>query len=111
MDIKNLSQLKKALASRHVFVVTDHRNFSERIGERRVVNKMQTNGAYTIIPNDPDHKISQANRGLGSWFEFGKAGDWEFADNGLCTQYLTFSRMGNIERLMLWQFRVTNEIA
>ena len=83
--IKNLNQFKKAMVKGARFQVIEHFNFPERNGEIREVNVVQTNGIYTIIPDEPDSKITKANNGKGSWFAFGKANDWKFC-NGVIHQ-------------------------
>lgn len=85
MEIKNLSQLKKAIATGSIFVIKDHR-VSEFIGQKRKGNVIQTNAIYTIVPDEPENRINQVNGGRGSWLEYGKASAWEF-NNGLCTLY------------------------
>lgn len=80
MRIINLSQLKKALASGHDFKIIEHFVRPECNGQIRSVNKMQTNGFYSVVKNDPDNRYSKANRGFGSWCEFGKAAEWLFTE-------------------------------
>ena len=58
---------------------------AEYTGQKRVVQKLQTNGMYTGIYVDPDCEISRFNNGKGSWIGFGKASDWTFC-NGVCQQ-------------------------
>lgn len=84
MTINNLSQLKRALASGHSFIILEHFLKPEHTGEIRTVQKMQTNGMYTGILNDPEHYVSRYNNGLGSWIDFGKASNWNFK-NSECT--------------------------
>ena len=45
---------------------------------------MQSNGLYSGIYNNPEHEISKANDGKGSWLDFGKASEWKF-EGTLCT--------------------------
>lgn len=85
MEIKNLSQLKKAISAGNIFVIKNHRR-SDFIGQRRKGNVIQTNAVYTIVPDEPENKINQANGGRGSWLQYGKASAWEF-NNGFCTLY------------------------
>ena len=88
MEIQNLSQLKKALKEKHLFVIASHKNFPERIGEVRYINKLQTNGFYSKVKDNPASTVNIANRGLGSWLEYGKAINWTFLHNGLCENYI-----------------------
>lgn len=97
MEIKNLSQFKKAMQNGCTFEIVEHFIRPEYIGQIRCVQVMQTNGMYTGISGKPDAELSKANHGRGSWIEFGKAGDWTFSD-GLCKQ----SIRGN----PIWTLRV-----
>ena len=85
MEIKNLSQLKKAIAAGNVFLIKDHRR-PDFIGQRRKGNVIQTNAIYTIVPDEPNNIINGFNGGRGSWLQYGKASEWEF-NNGYCTLY------------------------
>lgn len=81
--VKNLSQLKKAIAEKKEFVIVKHYTRPEYEGQIRRPNVVQTNGFYSIIPDEPGSKVTLANNGKGSWIEFGKASDWKFED-GVC---------------------------
>ena len=82
MEIKNLSQLKKALKD-HPFEIIQHCK-PDYVGQVRIAQKMQSNGLYSGIYNNPEHEISKANDGKGSWLDFGKAAEWKF-EGSLCT--------------------------
>lgn len=71
MKVQNLSQLKKAFASGHDFKIIEHFNRPECNGQIRHITKLQTNGFYSVIKDDPDNRWSKANDGLGAWCEFG----------------------------------------
>lgn len=83
LEIKNLSQLKKAVNTGHCFRIRKHYIHPEYTGQMRKPSVIQTNGFYSTIPDDPDCKISKANGGKGYWFDYGKAKDWQFHD-GVC---------------------------
>lgn len=83
MEIKNLAQLKRVINDKKEFVIEEHYIKPELTGQRRKPNKIQTNGFYSIVPDNPTYKESTCNGGLGMWFEYGKASDWEFV-NGTC---------------------------
>lgn len=85
MEIKNLTQLKKALAT-HLFEVVEHNVHPEYTGQVRCVCKMQNNGMYTSVVRNGDKAINTYNNGKGLWCVFGKAHDWEF-NGDLCTLY------------------------
>lgn len=85
MEIKNLSQLKKAIKEGHKFIIRKHYIRPEYNEQVRKPNVIQTNGFYSIEYDNPDSKVTLANNGKGSWIEYGKASDWKF-ENGICKQ-------------------------
>lgn len=80
MIIKNLSQLKKLLTAGAEFEITGHAR-PECIGQRRRVNLANTQGFYSIIPDEPTSRVSTANCGKGSWLGWSKAPFWNFDGN------------------------------
>lgn len=99
MEVKNFTQLKKALAT-HCFEVVEHNVHPEYTGHVRFVAKMQTNGMYTHVLRNGDKAINGYNNGRGLWCEFGKAHDWELKGD-LCT----FFWRGN----PVWTIRILDE--
>lgn len=87
--VKNLTQLKKAINGGTSFRVVEHYIKPQYNGQVRKPNVIQTNGFYSIVPNEPDNEITKANKGKGSWVEYGKASDWKF-ENGICYQSHTY---------------------
>ena len=87
MEIKNLSQMKRAINARTPFKIVNHFNHPEFIGQIRIPNVIQTNGCYTIVRDEPENYVSTANFGKGYWFKYGKASDWVF-ENGTCTNII-----------------------
>lgn len=83
MEIKNLAQLKRAINGRNAFEIVKHCRFPEWEGQVRIPNVTQTNGFYSVVQNDPSHKVSMFNDGKGSWLAYGKASEWKF-ENGTC---------------------------
>lgn len=81
--IKNLSQFKRAMKVGTVFEIVEHYVRPEYAGQKRIVQVCQTNGFYSGIYGDPNHRLSKANYGKGVWMEYGKAKDWEF-HNDMC---------------------------
>ena len=98
--IQNLSQFKKAMKEGKRFQIIEHFNFPERNGEIRKPNVVQTNGMYTILPENPDNELNKANKGRGSWIAFGKASDYTFC-NGLIQQ--------NFRSQPIWTLRVLED--
>ena len=85
-EIKNLSQLRKAINNGETFVIKRHYVRPEFSGQKRKPTMVQTNGFYSIAPDDPNCLINKWNNGKGSWIQYGRASDWKFED-GLCKQY------------------------
>ena len=83
MEIKNLSQLKKAINNGSCFIIQTHYIKPEYTGQLRKPNKIQTNGFFSIVFGEPNHTVTTANGGRGYWFAYGHAKDWTFED-GLC---------------------------
>ena len=83
MEIKNLSQLKKAINSGSCFIIQTHHLKPEFTGQIRKPNKIQTNGFFSIVLGEPNNEVTKAKAGKGSWFGNGSAKDWTFED-GLC---------------------------
>lgn len=84
-NIKNLSELKKAIGEANSFTIIKHYIKPELDGQKRTPSKIQTNGFYSVVFGEPEHPVSLANGGKGYWAEYGKASDWSF-DNGVCKQ-------------------------
>lgn len=84
--VKNLSQLKRKIASYSVFMIRNHR-VPEYIGQKRKPVKVQTNGFYSVVINNPESRFSIEKNKKGIWIEYGKAADWEF-DQNVCHKYL-----------------------
>ena len=61
MEIKNLSQLKRAIKEGRNFIIRKHYIRPEYDGQIRNPNVVQTNGFYSIEDGKPDSKITLAN--------------------------------------------------
>ena len=81
--IKNLSQLKKAIANKQQFQIVKHYMHEGFAGQVRTPNVIQTNGFYSIIADEPNSPITTANYGKGYWYEYGKADCYEFNNNSI----------------------------
>lgn len=104
MEIKNLSQLKKAIQAKMPFVFTEHNIHPDCVGQIRVPHILQSNAFYSVIKDDPEHPISKANDGMGYRMDFGKASMWQF-ENGICTAFLMRWRNGQYERIPAFSFK------
>lgn len=74
--VKNLSDIKKEMGNKRPFLIHKHW-IKKNIGGIRIANVLQTNGVYIHALNEPNHEITLANNGNGSWLEYKKASDWE----------------------------------
>lgn len=75
--VNNLSQLKKALEACPRLEIVGHCR-KECVGEIRRVTLANTQGFYSVVDGQPEHKISQANNGKGSVLWWSKAQFWHF---------------------------------
>ena len=78
MAFKNLADLKRYIKVGTEFKATSHKYHPDIVGLTRVVTKVQTNGFYSKIKDEPDHRFSACNNGKGFFNEFGKAGGYIF---------------------------------
>lgn len=86
-NIKNLSQLKKAIADKQKFLIVKHYVKEEFSGQIRTPNVIQTNGFYSIIENEPNSKITLANCGKGYWYEYEKANCYDFNEDSIVFKF------------------------
>lgn len=105
--IKNLNQLKKILKKGTCFEIIGHCR-EEYVGQKRMVTVANTQGFYSIIPDDPENKITLANNGKGSVLWWSKAGFWKF-ENGVCSVYS--SNTEHTEKFLLMSFKVEEKEA
>ena len=75
---KSLAELKRFIRPGVEFKTVSHANHADMVGLTRVVTKVQTNGFYSKIIDEPDHRFSACNNGKGFFNEFGKAGGYIF---------------------------------
>jgi hypothetical protein len=92
--IKNLNQLKKALVLGVEFEIVLHIQ-KGCIGQVRRVTKANTTGIYSVVPAEPNSKISRGNNGLGSFLSWESAKRWTFDAEGVCAQYSDYPRTTN----------------
>ncbi|GHV34267.1 hypothetical protein FACS1894187_04500 [Synergistales bacterium] len=84
--MRTMTELKRTLVVGAEFEITDHCR-AEAIGEIRRVNHANTQGIYTIIPTNPDGKISKSNGGKGSFLGWSAAKFWRFKENNVVALY------------------------
>ena len=78
LQIKNLTDLKRHIKLGTEIVATSHQYHPDIVGLTRVVTKVQTNGFYSKIKDQPDHKWSTCNHGSGFWSPYSKASAYRF---------------------------------
>lgn len=83
--IKNLNQLKKSLKGCPRLKIVGHCR-PECVGQVRHVTLANTQGFYSVMDGQPEHRYSQVNGGRGSYLAWDKASSWTFA-NGICSIY------------------------
>lgn len=83
--IKNLAQLKKMLKGLPRLEITGHCR-PECVGQIRRVTLANTQGFYSVVDGQPEHKISLGNDGLGTVLWWDKASSWCF-DGVTCSIY------------------------
>ena len=65
MAFKNLAELKRYIKLGTEFKATRHKYHPDIVGLTRVVTKVQTNGFYSKIKDEPNHRFSDCNGGKG----------------------------------------------
>jgi hypothetical protein len=78
LQIKSLADLKRRIKLGTELVTTLHQYHPDIVGLSRVVTKVQTNGFYSKIKGQPEHKWSICNHGVGFWSPYNKAGAYRF---------------------------------
>ena len=78
---KSLAELKRFIRPGVEFKTVSQTNHADMVGLTRVVTTVQTVGFYSKIKDQPDHKWSTCNQGMGFWSPFNKAGAYHFTDS------------------------------
>lgn len=100
LQIKNLADLKRHIRHGTELVATAHQYHPDIVGLTRVVTKVQTNGFYSKIKDQPDHKWSTCNHGAGFWSPYNKAGAYRFTGTAIQWYAFGIDYMLNNERYM-----------
>lgn len=77
-EIKSLADLKRHISVGTEIETTYHWKHPDLVGLTRVVTKVQTNGFYCKIKDQPQHKWSVCNNGEGIFSDFQKADTYRF---------------------------------
>lgn len=96
--IKNLSDIKKEMSAKRPFYIHNHCK-SHFIGQIRVANIIQSNGAYLHEYNNPSSSVTLANNAKGSWLSYEKAKDWDI--DTLTGHCLLYCGSHDLEHLVL----------
>lgn len=86
-NIKNLSQLKKAIANKQKFLIIKHYVKDELSKQIRTPNVVQTNGFYSIVEDEPNNKVTLANNGKGYWYGYEKAKCYDFNEDSIMFKF------------------------
>lgn len=103
--VNNLSQLKKVLKAHPRLEIVGHCR-KECVGEIRRVTLADTQGFYSVVDGQPNHKTSRANDGKGSVLWWSKAPFWNF-ENGVCALY--DSNTDRTEGHLIMAFRILEQ--
>ncbi len=83
LRIKNLADLKRLIKPGTEIRATYHAKHPEIVGLTRVVTTVKTNCFYSKIKDQPEHKYSTMNRGMGLRSDFEKAGMYRFSGSSI----------------------------
>ena len=103
--VNNLNQLKKILKKGTRFEIIAHCR-PECVGQKRQVTVANTQGFYSIVPEEPDCRVTLANDGKGSALWWSKAPYWGFED-GVCSIYCHDKR--HTKEFLLMSFRIIEQ--
>ena len=103
----NLAQLKKELKAGPKFEIIGHCR-PECVGEIRRVTLVNTQGFYSVVDGQPEHRLSTANNGRGSFLGWSKAPFWSF-QNGTCAIYT--SDQEHTPQNIIMEFRILKEVS
>lgn len=103
--VNHLSQLKRALKVCPRLEIIKHCR-EECMGEIRRVTLANSQGFYSVVDGQPNHKISRANNGKGSVLWWSKAPFWRF-ENVVCALY--DSDTDHTESHLIMAFRILDQ--
>lgn len=100
-QIKNLAELKRLIKPGTEIRATYHSKHQEIVGLTRVVTTVKTNCFYSKIKDQPEHKYSTTNHGMGFRSDFEKAGMYRFSGSSI-----TVLDPGSTEPKVLYEMEV-----
>ena len=105
-EIKSLADLKRHINVGTEIVCTYHWKHSELVGLTRVVSKVQTNGFYSRIKDQPENKWSVCNNGNGIFSDFQKADTYRFNNTSNGTSIQVLDRHDDAHETVLLEMKV-----
>ena len=78
LQVGSLAELKRCIHPGTEIKTTSHSNHPDLIGLVRIVTKVQSNAYYSVVKDQPDHKYSICNRGMGFRSDIEKASCYLF---------------------------------
>lgn len=78
LEIHSLAALKRAIKPGTELMATYHAKHPELVGLVRIVTEVQTNGFYSKVKGQPNHKYSDTNYGRGFRSDYEKASCYQF---------------------------------
>lgn len=103
--VKNLNQLKKTIKKGTCLEILVHCR-PEFTGQKRKVTLANTQGFYSIVPEEPDCKVTLANNGKGSVLWWSNAPYWGFED-GICSIYCNDKQ--HTQEFLIMSFRIMEQ--
>lgn len=105
--VQSLNNLKKALRTGSRIEILFHWR-PESHGKIREVTLANTQGFYSVVRDEPEHRDSLANNGKGTVLWWSKAPFWEFKD-GICNLYSSDTK--RTEEELILSFRILEQDA
>ena len=78
LQISSLAELKRYLQPGMELEVSYHSKHPGLVGLRRVITKVQSNAYFTVVKDQPEHRYSDCNNGMGFRSDIYKASCYRF---------------------------------
>lgn len=78
LQISSLAELKRYIQPGMELVVSYHSKHPGLVGLRRVITRVQTNAYFTEVKDQPEHRYSDCNNGMGFRSDIYKASCYRF---------------------------------
>lgn len=103
--VKSLNSLKNTLHKGSQIEILFHWR-TESHGRIREVTVTNTQGFYSVVKDEPEHRDSLANNGKGTVLWWSNAPFWEFKD-GVCSLYSSDTK--RTEDQLILSFRILEQ--